>query len=119
MRKRSVRCLKTMRVFLSLGLMAFVPSIVSAQPDPDGMVLVEEGPIANSAGDPVPNNLATGATPFASSDLGPEIGTPYHITENINDGFYGNAFSWIGGDDNPFFDAFAGIDLGETPVPNV
>jgi hypothetical protein len=49
---------------------------------------------------PVPANLATaaGATPFTSSDLGPQIGVGFHIVANINDGLYGNSNSWIGGD---------------------
>jgi hypothetical protein len=84
-----------------------------------GLVLVQEGPAAAAAGDPVPANLALGKVPFASSELGPEIGTPYHFISNLNDGFYGNAFSWIGGDNNPFLDAFAGVDLGATAVNNV
>ena len=82
----------------------------------EGLVLVQEGPAANGAGDPVPDNLALGGVPFATSDLGPELGLPYHITDNLNDGSYGNEFSWIGGDDNPFPEAFAGIDLGVKPL---
>lgn len=121
MRKRSLKFIETIRVVLSLGLLTLLSSVLHAQPDPDGMVLVEEGPLVNNAGDPVPNNnnLATRAIAFASSELGPSIDTPYHLVENINDGFYGNAFSWIAGDDDPFFDAFAGIDLGATPVQNI
>ena len=48
---------------------------------------------------PVPVNLANapGAIPFTSSDLGPLLGIPFHVAANINDGFYGNANSWIGG----------------------
>jgi hypothetical protein len=88
--------------------------------DGGGLTLVEEGPAASMAPGDVPDNLAlaaNGAVPFAHSDLGPEIGVAYHMAENLNDGFYGNGFSWICGDDNPFFpDQFAGIDLGATPV---
>jgi len=49
---------------------------------------------------PAPANLANapGATAFTSSDLGPQLGIPFHVATNINDGFYGNANSWIGGD---------------------
>jgi hypothetical protein len=73
-----------------------------------GLTLVEEGGSAT-----VPMNLATGATPFASSDLGPEIGVAFHVAANLNDQVYGNSNSWIGGDTNPFSpDVFAGIDLG-------
>jgi hypothetical protein len=55
----------------------------------------------------VPNNLALtsdGATPFSSSDLGPELGIDFHVSANVNDGIYGNANSWISasGDANPF-----------------
>lgn len=49
---------------------------------------------------PAPANLASavGAVAFASSDLGPLIPVPYHVAANLNDGLYGNANSWIGGD---------------------
>jgi len=36
----------------------------------NGLTLVQEGPVASASGDPVPANLATGATPFSSSDFG-------------------------------------------------
>lgn len=59
-----------------------------------------------------PANLANGngAVAFSSSDLGPELGIAYHVVTNLNDGYYGNSNSWIGG----AFDgqAFAGIKLG-------
>ncbi|RYD31017.1 MAG: hypothetical protein EOP86_18810 [Verrucomicrobiaceae bacterium] len=60
---------------------------------------------------PVPANLATaaGATAFTSSDLGPLLNIPYHVAANLNDGLYGNANSWIGGDAP---NAFAGLSLG-------
>ncbi len=46
--------------------------------------------------------------------MGPQLGIAFHVKENLNDGFYGNSNSWIGGDDNPFApDAFAGISLSE------
>lgn len=80
-----------------------------------GIALVEEGPIGGA----VPNNLATGATPFASSDLGPELGIAFHVAGNLNDQIYGNANSWIGGDNNPFAPvAFVGVDFGSV-VDNV
>ncbi|MCA9218197.1 MAG: hypothetical protein KDB27_34250 [Planctomycetales bacterium] len=87
--------------------------------DGDGLVLVQEGPAAQSGGDPVPKNLATSGIAFATSELGPELGLDYHYIDNLNDGSYGNEYSWIGGDDNPFFDTFAGIDLGASPVANI
>ena len=74
-----------------------------------GLTLVQEG----GAADAVPMNLATGAIPFANSDLGPELGIGFHVAANLNDQIYGNSNSWIGGDTNPFDPlAFAGIDLG-------
>ena len=73
------------------------------QPPPDGAI--------------VPNNAAlasNGATAFTSSDLGPELGVGVHMAVNVNDGFYGNANSWIGGDNNPYAPAaFAGVALAE------
>jgi hypothetical protein len=87
------------------------------------MMLVAEGPEATSAPGVVPDNLAlaiNGGVAFTSSDLGSEINAQYHIAGNLNDGFYGNEFSWIGGDTNPFSPVqFAGIDLGPTPVANI
>ena len=46
------------------------------------------------------NNVAlasNGTVPFSSSDLGPELGIPFHIAANLNDGLYGNINSWISG----------------------
>jgi PEP-CTERM motif len=57
-----------------------------------------------SANGIVPNNLAlaaNAAVPFSSGDLGPQIAVPFHRAVNLNDGLYGNANSWIGGDGNP------------------
>ena len=50
-----------------------------------------------TAAAPPPNRaLATdGTVPFTSSDLGPELGIPFHRAVNLNDGLYGNANSWI------------------------
>lgn len=48
----------------------------------------------------VPDNLASavnGSTAISSGELGPQIGLQYHVTANINDGLYGNQYSWIGG----------------------
>ena len=68
-------------------------------------------------GSQVPDNAALasrGSEPFSSSDLGPELGIDFHVVDNLNDGFYGNSNSWIGGDDNPFApEAFAGVALAE------
>ena len=46
------------------------------------------------------NNVAlasNGTVPFTSSDLGPELGIPFHVAANLNDGLYGNINSWISG----------------------
>jgi hypothetical protein len=46
------------------------------------------------------NNVAlasNGTVPFSSSDLGPELGIPFHVAANLNDGLYGNINSWISG----------------------
>lgn len=76
-----------------------------------GLQLLEEGPVATTAGDPVPENLATGKIPFGSSELDAGI----HFIVNVNDGFYGNAFSWINDTDTDTVDPFIGINLGATP----
>jgi hypothetical protein len=52
----------------------------------------------------VPNNIAlaaNGSSAFSSGDLGPQLGIPFHIAPNVNDGIYGNGNSWIGGDGAP------------------
>jgi uncharacterized protein (TIGR03382 family) len=63
----------------------------------------------------VPNNAArvsSGATPFSSSDLGPQLGIPFHVAANLNDGVYGNSNSWISGDADPGgAPAIAGVNL--------
>ena len=52
------------------------------------------------------NNVAlasSGTVAFSSSDLGPELGIPFHVAANLNDGLYGNINSWIsGGAPDPF-----------------
>ena len=67
---------------------------------------------------PAPANRALvseGTIPFSSSDLGPELGIPFHVAANLNDGLYGNANSWIsangvGGTSDP--EPFAGLNFG-------
>jgi len=106
---------------LGLGLASLVPHAAQAGLSLNGgnLTLVQEGPVATKAGDPVPTNLATNAKPFASGELGPELGIGFHVAANLNDGFYGNAYSWIGGAPNEFPEPFAGVDFGATPVANV
>jgi len=46
------------------------------------------------------NNIAlaaNGTVAFSSSDLGPELGISFHVASNLNDGLYGNIYSWISG----------------------
>ncbi len=73
-----------------------------------------DGENYSANGASVPVNIArasSGATPFTSSDLGPQLGIPYHRVINLNDGLYGNANSWIGGDvGGP---AFAGVNFDQ------
>ena len=55
------------------------------------------------------NNVAlasNGTVAFSSSDLGPELGIPFHVAANLNDGLYGNSHSWISGSAP---DPFAGL----------
>jgi hypothetical protein len=40
---------------------------------------------------------SAGTTAFTSSDLGPVLSLPFHVAANLNDGRYGNSFSWISG----------------------
>jgi hypothetical protein len=85
----------------SLPQLAFAALILS-----NGIALVEQG------GTIATGNLASsslGATAFSSSDLGPQIGTSFHVAANLNDGIYGTSHSWIGGSFNPFPAPFAGI----------
>jgi len=56
------------------------------------------------------NNVAlasNGTVAFTSSDLGPQLGIPFHVAANLNDGLYGNSASWISGDGDPV--PFAGL----------
>ena len=58
---------------------------------------------------PVPNNLAlaaNGATPFATGELGVGI----HFVQTLNDGRYGNSYSWISSN---VAEPFAGINFGQ------
>lgn len=62
-------------------------------------------------GQAVPDNLAlarNGALAISSGQYGPEVSLPYHLTSNINDGFYGNNASWIGGRNDPV-PGYAGV----------
>ncbi len=106
---------------LSVGCFEAASSTANAQLTLSGgnLKVVQEGPAADAAGGAVPANLATGATPFASGELGPELNIPFHLISNLNDGLYGNSYSWIGSSVNDYPVAFAGIDLGATPVPNL
>ncbi len=84
--------------------------LFDATPPPEGAVVPDNAALA-----------ANGALPFSSSDLGPELGIGYHVVSNLNDGFYGNSNSWIGGDTNPFAPvAFAGIRFNDAvPIKRI
>lgn len=71
-----------------------------------GFLLTWDGNDGDGA-NPVADNLATmpGATVITSSDLGPLLGLNYHLAENVNDGLYGNANSWISGFGEPAYAA--------------
>lgn len=78
-----------------------------------GFVATWNGNDGDQAG-AVPDNLAlasNGAMPFSSGALGPELGLGFHLDANINDGSYGNAMSWIGGN-APSPPYFIGAALG-------
>ncbi len=100
---------------------ASLPAAVNIMPSP-GFTITFDGndglnfdAAAPPGGSIVPNNLAlasNGATAFTSSQLGPQLGIGYHLTANINDGFYGNRNSWIAADADPNNpQAFAGVQL--------
>lgn len=57
-------------------------------------------------------NLATDGVAFARDLIGNGSFAPTHTVENVNNGTYGNASSWIGNS----ADSFVGISLGATPV---
>jgi hypothetical protein len=71
-----------------------------------GLALVEQGPFGGAP----PSNLARmpGVTPFAIDSL---AGFPIHDIGNLNDGNYGNAFSWIGNSGDP---GYCGLDFNGT-----
>ena len=79
-----------------------------------GLTLLEEGPPAALNGDPAPANLATGKTPFGSSEYTPP--NIIHKIVNVNDGQYGNSHSWINNGITDTVAPFIGIDLGATPI---
>ncbi len=97
-----------------------LPASVMRISERDGYSLVWDGTdgrffdsLAPPEGSRVPSNAALAserAVPFVSSQLGVELDLPFHRAENLNDGFYGNANSWIGGDANAFAPVqFAGV----------
>lgn len=62
-----------------------------------------------TGGQAVPNNLARAGVAFAKDVL---PGYAEHSIAHLNDGQYGNSFSWIANS----AESFAGISLGATPV---
>lgn len=109
-------------VLASCVLSHSVQAGITVTPNP-GFVIEWNGNDGANFGGAVPDNLAlasNGATAFSSSDLGPQLGIPFHVAANANDGLYGNGNSWIGGDANPFPEPFLGIALpGSANVASV
>ena len=92
-------------------------SVAPAQPlitNAPGYVITWDGNNGDNPNSPsVPTNIARvsqGAIAYASGQLGPQIGAAFHYVTNLNDGFYGNTKSWIGGTNDPT-PWFAGIQL--------
>ncbi|MFO1514016.1 MAG: LamG domain-containing protein [Verrucomicrobiota bacterium] len=118
-----LNCLRAVSSSLGVGLLtlACVP-VAQAQPiisNAPGYVITWDGDNGVNANSPnVPVNIASasqGAVAFASGQLGPEIGAAWHYATNLNDGFYGNTNSWIGGTSDPT-PWFAGIHLTNATV---
>ena len=114
-------CRRSLFAFLAASLFPLLLAFVAqAQPvitNAHGYVITWNGNNGDNPTSPnVPTNIALatqGAIAYASGQLGPEIGAPFHYVTNLNDGFYGNTKSWIGGtnDSTPWF---AGIQLSNT-----
>ena len=94
----------TVTVVIFLQCSAFLRAQVVL--DGGGLVFAEQG------GTFAASNLADGAAPFTSSDLGPSLGIDFHIVANVNDLTYGNGNSWIGNDQN----SSCGVNLGAATV---
>ncbi len=101
-----IRRMKNLNLTITATLAAL--SIVTTQAGvtinpSEGYTITKNGTDGAFFNQTVPNNLAlaaNGAVAISSGDLGPQLPVPYHITANINDGFYGNNASWIGGEGN-------------------
>jgi hypothetical protein len=106
---------KLFTVALLFAMWTF-PTTVSATVITSGTASATTGPVSCRSGYPIPNcnyqayntanNLAYGATATASSTLSGY--STIHDISFINDGFYGNAASWIAGTANSWIE----IDLG-------
>ncbi len=114
----SANCLRATASILGAAALALTCApVAQAQPvitNAPGYVITWDGNDGdNSTSSNVPLNIASasqGAVAFASGQLGPEIGVAFHYVTNLNDGFYGNTKSWIGGTNDPT-PWFAGIQL--------
>jgi hypothetical protein len=117
----SANSLRATASILGAAVLALTSAVVAqAQPvitNAPGFVITWDG---NDGVNPTPPNVPTnialasqGAVAFASGQLGPEINAPYYYVTNLNDGFYGNTKSWIGGTNDPT-PWFAGIQLTNT-----
>ena len=100
-----------------MALLLLTAFAAPAQPvitNAPGYVITWDGNNGDNPTSPnVPTNIASatqGAVAYASGQLGPQIGAAFHYVTNLNDGFYGNTKSWIGGTNDPT-PWFAGIQL--------
>lgn len=108
---RCLTALAVMALFALLSASAQAAVVLSG----GGLVLIQQGPAAAVAGGSAPTNLATGATAISHGQLS-GFG---HLTAELNDGLYGNAFSWIGDGVVPASGPYAGISLGAAPVQGI
>jgi len=83
-------------LFGAANLPAASPRVVIT-PAP-GYSITWDGNNGGFSGTGPSNNIAlasNGTVPFTSSDLGSLLAIPFHRAVNLNDGLYGNSFSWI------------------------
>ena len=107
----------SLTISAAAALLLTSATVAQAQPiitNAPGYIITWNGNNGDNPTSPnVPTNIASatqGAVAYASGQLGPEIGAAFHYITNLNDGFYGNTKSWIGGSSDPT-PWFAGIQL--------
>ncbi|NOS72378.1 MAG: hypothetical protein HOP33_20950 [Verrucomicrobia bacterium] len=114
-------CRRSLFALLAVALSTLMLTpVAQAQPlitNAPGYVITWDGNNGDNPSPPnVPANIASasqGAIAYASGQLGPEIEADFHYVTNLNDGFYGNTKSWIGGSSDPT-PWFAGIQLSNS-----